>query len=91
MLTVLCGQEQEKAMEEIIFKETTTIGIRRIKMDRTVLTREAESLQTPAGELRVKKCTLPDGTVRRYPEYASAAELAQRSGSALQDILKSTP
>lgn len=86
-LTVICGKESAERLENIIFRETTTIGIRRIKMKRTVLEREREVVSTGDGEMSVKKCILPDGTVRRYPEYESAAGLAAKTGKPLQDIL----
>lgn len=87
-LTVLCKKELVEALEEIIFKETTTIGIRRIKMQRTVLARELETVRLSAGDIQVKKCFLPDGTVRRYPEYETIAELARSTELAMQDILE---
>jgi hypothetical protein len=88
LLTVICAQEDATAMEEVIFRETTTIGIRRAKMERTVLARSEETLNTAIGELRVKRCTLPDGTIRNYPEYDSAAELARKNDLPLRDVMK---
>lgn len=87
-LTVICGGEEVEAMEDIIFRETTTIGIRRVKMERTVLAREMETVHLSIGDMGVKTCTLPDGTLRKYPEYEMAAELAARTGKALQDVLE---
>ena len=55
-------------MENIIFEETTTIGIRRCAMKRTILPRKIEKVSTPYGEIDVKVCTLPNGKVKRYPE-----------------------
>ena len=72
-------------MEEIIFAETTTIGIRRINMQRTVLKRESSSVSTPFGEAAVKVCRLADGK-RFYPEYDSVRALAQKSGRSFQEI-----
>ena len=77
-LAVICSEADVTAMEEIIFRETTTIGIRKMRMERTVLKREQKSLETPRGKAELKLCTLPDGTVRAYPEYESAAAMAQR-------------
>lgn len=86
-LTVICGEEEVEALENIIFRETTTIGIRRVKMERTVLPREMKKVHLSIGEMGVKECTLPDGTVRKYPEYETAAELAGSTGKALQEVL----
>lgn len=85
-LTVICRESQIKTLEHIIFRETTTIGIRRIKMERTVLQRETGTAHLGCGQLKIKKCTLPDGDIREYPEYESAAALARNTGKALWEI-----
>ena len=78
-LTVICKEEDRESLENLIFAETTTIGIRRVEMQRTILQREICTFETPLGEAAAKICTLPDGQVRCYPEYDSAAELAERN------------
>lgn len=83
-LTVICSKADVPEMETIIFRETTTIGIRRIAMERTVLKRKIESIQTVLGDAEVKVCTLPDGEIRYYPEYESAARLAKAHGISYQ-------
>lgn len=88
LLTVLCDREFVNELENIIFKETTTIGIRKIKMERTILERKPETVSLPIGEIKVKKCVLPDGTVRRYPEYETVARLAKETGKTIQEILE---
>lgn len=89
LLTVLCEEEFVSPLEHIIFRETTTIGIRKIKMKRTILKRERETVSLPDGKIRVKKCTLPDGTIRCYPEYETVAGLARETGRSMQEILDS--
>ena len=84
-LNVICDPKDRERMEEIIFAETTTIGIRRINMQRTVLKRESSSVSTPFGEAAVKVCRLADGK-RFYPEYDSVRALAQKSGRSFQEI-----
>lgn len=87
LLTVICAKEYVKRLEDIIFSETTTIGIRKVMMERTVLKRESETVYLPAGEIKVKKCTLPDGTIRRYPEYETVASLARETNRTMKEIL----
>ena len=87
-LTVICDADKREKLEQIIFEETTTIGIRRAKMERTVLQREPGSLQLPFGELMVKTCTLPDGSKKCYPEYDSAKALAKEKGMTLEQVLE---
>ena len=78
-LTVICKESEREKLENLIFSETTTIGIRRVEMDRTILQREIQKKDTPVGTAIVKACTLPDGNIRYYPEYENVAELAERN------------
>ncbi|MDO4305335.1 MAG: nickel pincer cofactor biosynthesis protein LarC [Eubacteriales bacterium] len=87
-LNVICIPEDAEKLEEIIFRETTTIGIRKMGMERTVLKRQIKKTVTPFGEAEVKECTLPDGTVRCYPEYQSAAALARKKGISIQEAFQ---
>lgn len=93
LLSVLCLQEDIPAMEQIIFAETTTIGIRRTEMARSILTRRLRTVQTPLGCAQVKECALPcedSGTpeTRCYPEYESLRELCRANGCSYQDALR---
>lgn len=78
-LVVICDEAHIKALEEIIFKNTTTIGIRRVKMERTVLERELIKARTSLGEAQVKVCEL-HGKKFFYPEYESVAEISRERG-----------
>ena len=87
-IEVLCGASRIHELENIIFENTTTIGIRRCPEWRTALPREARTVETPFGELRVKVVTLPSGIARAYPEHDSIQELATESGVSYQDVLR---
>lgn len=84
-LTVICREEDRAKLEVLIFAETTTIGIRRARMERTVLPRRRDVVHTAYGDVAVKRCLLENGE-RCYVEYDSAAKLAQEQGVPLQDI-----
>lgn len=75
-LSVICTEDTRNILENIIFEETTTIGIRRTEMERTVLKREIHLLEVEGFPVKAKICTLPDGSRRCYPEHDSAAALA---------------
>lgn len=87
-VTVICDEDKREEMENIIFKNSTTIGIRSCLMDRTVLRRFQEVVSTEYGNVRVKTVVLPDGTVRKYPEYESLKKLADKTGLSIGDIKK---
>ena len=79
MLTVLCKNEDREKMEDIIFNQTTTIGIRRCVMERTVLEREELSVQTPYGNAKIK-LLIHNNRKRFAPEYESVAEISRKTG-----------
>ncbi len=84
-ITVLCDEDKRPLLEEILFRETTTIGVRRSWMERSVLPRALRQVETPWGSAQVKVCSLPGGQ-RAYPEYESVAALARKSGRPYQEI-----
>ncbi len=79
MLNVICSKEDIEKLESVIFKETTTIGIRRVEMERTVLKREIKKVQTVYGEALVKVC-MTEGQNRYYPEYESVVKICREKG-----------
>ena len=86
-LQVIVEPSDVSRMEEIILSETTTIGIRRLQMERTCLPRAIESVETPWGDVLVKTVRLPDGTRRTTPEYEACAAIARDKGVALQTVM----
>lgn len=86
-LNVICNKEQISILEQIIFAETTTIGIRRQKMERTILEREIQKVSTAFGVAEVKVCRTKEWE-RAYPEFESAARLARSLGLPLQDMYR---
>ena len=87
-IQVICDEARRKTLESILFENTTTIGIRRFRMERTVLPRKACTVETPLGSVAAKQVTLPDGTTRAYPEHDGVAALADKNGLSYQDALR---
>ncbi|MBO7602218.1 MAG: nickel pincer cofactor biosynthesis protein LarC [Bacteroidaceae bacterium] len=87
-LNVICKKEQVETLQRIIFEETTTIGIRVLRMERTILARTIRTVKTALGEVKVKVCTLPDGTERAYPEYEDIVALCKTSGKSYQEVYR---
>ena len=86
-LQVIVEPSDVLRMEEIILSETTTIGIRRLQMERTCLPRAIETVETLWGDVLVKTVRLPDGTQRTTPEYEACAAIARDKGVALQTVM----
>lgn len=87
-LQVVCEPADAAAVEDVIFRETTTLGIRRCVMERTVLARELARVETPYGAASVKRAVLPGGGVRIAPEYEDCARLAKESGVPLREVMR---
>ncbi len=91
LVGVICSEELIPAMEHILFTHTTTIGIRRHEVERTVLPREVKTIMTPYGEAKVKVCHYGERTFH-YPEYDSVKALSLSSGQdymSVYDLVKS--
>lgn len=77
-LTVICKKSRMEELEDIIFKETTTIGIREFpSVMRSILHRNQRQVETPFGIAEVKEVALP-GERRFYPEYESVKAIAEK-------------
>lgn len=87
VLNVICKEEDMEMLQNIIFEETTTIGIRYSIMERTILPRETRTLPTPWGEVQVKVCTL-NGKEQLYPEYESVAQLSREKEIPFAEIYR---
>lgn len=85
-LSVLCDEKNIRELDEILFRETTTIGVRRCRVERDELERRPAELETPWGVAKVKACILPGGEEAVYPEYESVKELAGKSGLGYREV-----
>ena len=86
-VTVICRDEDADRMEDIIFEETTTIGIRKIKIKRSILKRDIRTISTEFGEMKVKVCELPSGE-RIYPEYEEAVKICRKYGISYYEVCR---
>ncbi len=86
-LTVACKKEDMEKLQNIIFRETTTIGIRYRFEERKVLKREEFEIDTKYGMLKVKK-VVNNGEEYLYPEFESMKELAKKKNIPLKELYK---
>ena len=87
MLTVLCRPEDRERLEDIIFEETTTIGIRRALMQRTILQRRKSTEQTSLGDVAVKTMKKKNGEVPTL-EYESVAAIAREQHLPFREVYR---
>lgn len=76
LVTVLCETGVQQRILDLLFRETTTLGVRIAVEEREELERWVMEVSTPFGTVQVKCGRLPDGTVKRAPEYESCSRAA---------------
>ena len=86
VFTVLTRVEDADRMAGIIFKETSTLGIRRTDTRRDALHRHMETVNTAYGPINVKVAQLPDGGVRATPEFDDCRKAAEAHGVSLRVV-----
>lgn len=84
-LAIICDDAHREALERIVFSETTTIGIRRQRMERSVMDVSWRDVETSYGTVRVKVCER-DGLLRAYPEYESVRAVAHAAGTDFRTV-----
>jgi pyridinium-3,5-bisthiocarboxylic acid mononucleotide nickel chelatase len=88
LLTVLCKPQDASRMTELIFAETTTLGVRRRDEARQTLARRWENVRTPWGEVRIKIASM-NGTITNYaPEYEDCKRIASKHHVPLKNVMQ---
>ena len=87
LLTCMCRPLDREKMVELLFRHTTTLGVRESAFRRYTLSRESKTIQTPDGDIRVKVST-GYGVVREKPEFEDLAKIARETGKSLSELQK---
>lgn len=87
LLTVLTGSENKDSLLEVIFAESTTIGVRETAVLRHCLERKEAKVRTPYGVVRVKLALRAGRAVNVQPEYEDCRTAAQKKGVALKLVM----
>ena len=86
MLSVLCEKEQSSLFEELIFAETTTLGIRKSAVSRSSLERSQLVISTDLGSVRVKLAFYKGSVLKATPEYEDCRRLAEQNQLPLRAV-----
>lgn len=86
MLSVICRADDVLALEEILFRETTTLGVRRWPARRHKLKREACQVETPWGPVAGKLAIGAGGAARFSPEYDECRRVAEECRVPLAEV-----
>jgi uncharacterized protein (TIGR00299 family) protein len=84
LLSVLCGREEREAVMELLFTETTTLGVRSYEVTRRALERSVERVETPYGPIDVKVAHLNGRVVNEMPEFEQCREAAAKANVPLK-------
>ena len=87
LLVVLCNEVKKEEIIRLIFKHTSTLGIRENLMQRYVLSRTIEEVETPFGKVR-KKVAEGYGTRKEKYEYEDLARIAKENKLSVEEVLK---
>jgi len=85
-LQVIGQPEDKDRLSSIIFKESTTLGIRFNYSQRSILTRGELMVESPWGKMRVKKIVNQGGKTTLLPEYEECRRVAKANNLALRDV-----
>jgi uncharacterized protein (DUF111 family) len=89
LLTVLAGPGMKEPLLDIIFMESTTIGVRSYIVERECLRRRIVRVKTPYGSVRVKLSERGEGVVNAEPEYEDCRTLAEKKKTPLSEVIDS--
>ena len=87
MVTVLCRPEESDGLAQVLFDQTTTIGLRIYEARRKVLEREEVNVDTSYGTVRVKVARRDGRVINFTPEYEDCRRLAEEKSVPLKQIL----
>ncbi len=87
-LSILTSQKKESAVLDVLFRESTTIGLRKYEIEKILMPREFEKIQTKYGEITIKKA-MKDGKVIKYKaEYEECKKIAFEKDIPITEIYK---
>ncbi len=86
LLSILCRDEQKGVLTELLFAETTTLGIRSYEVERRALDRAIMQVETRYGPIDVKVAQLNGHVLKEMPEYDQCRRAALAAGVPLRDV-----
>lgn len=86
MLSVLTEEKNETKIKNIIFEESTTLGIRRSRIERDELERKFKKVETIYGSIIIKAAVTPSGREKIHPEYEDVKKAADENGVSFMEV-----
>lgn len=89
LITILCNPADSAALQQLLFHETTTLGIRIRQEQRIILTRAFATVSTPYGEIRIKTGSLEGTQTNAAPEFEDCRAAAAKHNVPLKQVIQS--
>ena len=86
LMTIVARPEQRELMTDIVFRESTTIGVRYQELSRVCLDREMVSVETAVGTVRFKVARRDGRVLNAQPEFDDLAKLSRERGIPIKDV-----
>ena len=86
LLSILCEQQLKNQLMQLLFKETTTLGVRTYEVERRALERTTVRVETPYGPIDVKVASLNGQVVNEMPEFEQCRRAAKEAGVPLKRV-----
>lgn len=85
-LSVMADAKSEKKLQEIIFKETTSLGVRKYSFEKIMLNREFVKIKTRFGEITVKKSYYRGEMIKYKAEYEDCKKISDENNIPISDV-----
>ncbi len=85
-ISVLCKPQDSPHLQDILYSETSTLGIRLCEVQRTSLSRTSQTVETDFGPVKIKIAVLPNGRKKAAPEYEDCRRLAEKYSVPIRQI-----
>jgi uncharacterized protein (DUF111 family) len=87
LITLLCKPDTDSVFADLLFRETSTLGIRTRRESRLILQRELLTVDTQYGPIRVKRASTTQGDTRNLaPEFEDCRAVAEQANVPLKDV-----
>jgi hypothetical protein len=87
LISLVCNSADATRMIDLVFRETTTIGVRKYDVQRKTLDREIVIVETPLGPIRMKVSSLNGSVLNAAPEYEDCHKIALERGLPLKQVI----
>ena len=88
LISVLCTREKEEFFKELLFKETSTFGIKSIPIKKSVLKRKVEEVETSFGKVRIKRGLYNNEVIKSKVEFEDVLKISKENGLPLMEVYK---